>query len=299
MNFLIKIFEICIVAIFKKIFDKFEFSSKFSRFLIKIISWIFSVCVISSIATIFLLLAFNTYKGISYNSAETEVARKMKSMIKECFNEYSPNVKESTPNFMSWSRIQKQNGLYFLGFKEVYGDIEGNGVVTDILRMRLNPSIYNTVHPLDNITVKLFELLPEFTPIGILTNNIENIKKTNLINIIIPVSVANNIEKKLNIKTHDYNSDFKYFEYNPEFFTKTIIPNLGLKQNTGYRDTRLAVIWIIITKNNSNIIYTFSWSFTNQDKCKFPNGSIAKTQAIIDIAQYAKYEAREKLFNLI
>jgi hypothetical protein len=53
---------------------------------------------------------------------------------------------------------------------------------------------------------------------------------------------------------------------------------------------------MVVTKNNSNIIYGLSWSFTDEDKCKFPNGSIAKTQALTEVARYAKQEAREKLF---
>jgi len=141
MNFLIKIFEICIVAIIKKIFDKFEFSSKFVRYLIKIIAWVASVCVTAFAVIVFLLLTLNTYKGIAYNSAENEVSRKMKNMIIECFDKDNPNPRDSTPNFMTWTRIEDNKG-YNLQFLEVLGDIQGHGIVTDILRDRLNPAVY-------------------------------------------------------------------------------------------------------------------------------------------------------------
>ena len=301
MNFLIKIFEICIVAIIKKVFDKFEFSSKFTRYLIKIIAWVASVCVTALVVIVIVFLTLNTYKGIAYNSAENEVARKMKNMIIGCFDKYNPNPRDSTPNFMTWTRIEdNRNKAYNLQFLEVLGDIKGDGNITDILRDRLNPSVYNVQHPLDEPTVKLFDALPEFTPIGFLTNNIETIAKDNEMTIIVPKSVLHYIEEKIGVKTYDYNGNYVYFKYNPEFFTGTIIPNLGLQKNTGYQDTKLSIIWMVVTKNNSNIIYGLSWSFTDEDKCKFPNGSIAKTQALNEVARYAKHEAREKLFfNLI
>lgn len=296
MNFLIKIFEICIVTIIKKIFDKFEFSSKFTRYLIKIIAWILSVCLTAFIAVIFLLLTFNAYKSISVNSAEKEIARKMENAIIQCFSQEDANVKHSTPNFMTWSRIQQENGFYKLDFIEVLGDIDGSGVVTDILRKRLNPPMYNTKQDLDDETMKLFRSLPEFTPFGLLTSDVDGIRKNGKMNIIIPIAVSIDIESKLHIKTYEYNGEFRYFEYNPTFFTKRIIPNLGLKKNTGYQDTKLDIVWVIVTKSNSNVIYAFSWSFTNEDKCRVPNGSVAKTQTLIELAQYAKQEAREKLF---
>jgi hypothetical protein len=297
MNFLIKIFEICIVAIFKKIFDKFEFSSKFTRYLIKIIAWVASVCVTALVVIVIVFLTLNTYKGIAYNSAENEVARKMKNMIIGCFDKYNPNPRDSSPNFMTWTRIEdNHNKGYNLQFLEVLGDIRGDGNITDILRDRLNYSVYNVQHPLDEPTVKLFDSLPELTPIGFLTNHIETIAKDHEMTIIVPKSVLHYIEEKIGVKTYDYDGNYVYFKYNPEFFTETIIQNLGLQKNTGYQDTKLSIIWMVVTKNNSNIIYGLSWSFTDEDKCKFPNGSIAKTQALTEVARYAKQEAREKLF---
>lgn len=291
MNLLLKIIEICFLALFKKIFEKFEWSSKITRILIKKIGFIISVSIISFL--IFVFFSINTYQGISYITAETEIARRMNNMISQC----SIGMEALTPNFMTWSRIQKENGVYKLAFKEVRGDINGDGMVTDILRERLNPSVYNQIQQIDDATVKLFKTLPEFTPIGFLTGDVESIKKKGKMNIIIPIGISNDIERKLNIKTYEYNEDFKSFEYNPLFFTRGIIPNLGLKKNTGYQDTKLEVIWMVITKNNQDIIYGFSWSFTDEEKCRFPNGSIAKTQALIEIAEYAKYNAKDSIIK--
>ena len=293
LNFLYKIIEICFLALFKKIFEKFEWSSKVARVLIKIIAFILSVCIVSFIVIVFIMFFINSYKSISYITAETEVARKMDNMISQC----SIVKQESTPNFMSWSRIQRENGVYKLAFKEVRGDINGDGIITDILRMRLNASVYNQIQTLDIETVNLFTSLPEFTPIGFLTGDVESIKKNGKMNIIIPIGISNDVEKKLNIKTYEYNKDFKFFEYNPIFFTRGIVPNLALKKNTGYQDTKLEIIWMVIAKNNQDIIYGLSWSFTDEDKCKFPNGSIAKTQALIEIAEYAKYNAKDSILK--
>lgn len=291
LNFLYKIIEICFLAIFKKLFEKFEWSSKITRILIKKITF---VCIVSFISfAVFRFSSINSYQSIPYITAETEIARRMDNMISQCYI-----VKqESTPNFMSWSRIQRENGVYKLAFKEVRGDINGDGIITDILRMRLNASVYNQMQIIDNATVDLFKILPEFTPIGFLTGDVESIKKKGKMNIIIPIGISNDIENELKIKTYEYNEDFKYFEYNPIFFTKGIIPNLGLKEKTGYQDTKLEVIWMVITKNNQDIIYGFSWSFTDEDKCRFPNGSIAKTQALIEIAEYAKYNAKDSILK--
>lgn len=285
MNLLLKIIEICFLAVFKKLFEKFELSSKVTRILIKQITQILFICIISTL--VFLYFSRSSYQSIPYITAETEIARRMNNMISQC----------STPNFMTWSRIQKENGVYKLAFKEVRGDINGDGMVTDILRERLNPSVYNQIQQMDDATVKLFKILPEFTPIGFLTGDVESIKKKGKMNIIIPIAISNDIERKLNIKTYEYNEDFKSFEYNPIFFTRGIIPNLGLKEKTGYQDTKLEVIWMVITKNNQDIIYGFSWSFTDENKCRFPNGSIAKTQALIEIAEYAKYNAKDSIIK--
>ena len=291
MNLLLKIIEICFLAVFKKLFEKFELSSKVTRILIKNIISIISVAIISSI--VFYTCSINSYQSIPYITAETEIARRMNNMISQC----SIGMEALTPNFMTWSRIQKENGVYKLAFKEVRGDINGDGMVTDILRERLNPSVYNQIQQMDDATVKLFKILPEFTPIGFLTGDVESIKKKGKMNIIIPIAISNDIERKLNIKTYEYSEDFKSFEYNPLFFTRGIIPNLGLKKNTGYQDTKLEVIWMVITKNNQDIIYGFSWSFTDEEKCRFPNGSIAKTQALIEIAEYAKYNAKDSIIK--
>lgn len=293
LNFLYKIIEICFLAVFKKIFEKIEWSPKFARVLIKIIAFILSVCIVSFVVIVFIMFFVNTYQSIPYITAETEVARKMDNMILQC----ASGIEESTPNFMSWSRIEREDDVYKLAFKEVRGDINGDGVVTDILRMRLNASVYNQIQTLDSATVNLFKSLPEFTPIGFLTGDVESIKKRGKINIIIPIGISNEIENKLKIKTYEYNEDFKSFEYNPIFITRGIIPNLGLKKNTGYQDTKLGIIWMVITKNNEDIIYGFSWSFRDEEKCKFPNGSVAKTQALIEIAEYAKYNAKDSILK--
>ncbi len=295
--------ESFILSIFKKLFENIKFNKKFNRFFIKTIALILSICIVSLLSVVVLIYMVNTYKSISYDSSEYEVARRMKNMIEQCFDADNPKINESTPNFMSWSRIQSENGVYRIAFKEVLGDIDGNGIVTDILRVRLNPSIYNIARTMDEATVMLFQLLPEFTPIGFLMSDVESIKKNGKMNIIIPINISNDIEKKLNIRTYKYNEDFKSFQYNPIFFTRAIIPNLGLKKNTGYRDTKLEIIWMVVTKNHSNIIYGFSWSFASEDKCMFPNGSIAKTQALIEIAKYAEENASDNiitnLFNYI
>lgn len=300
-NILLKIFETLILAVFKKFFENIKFNAKVFRYIAKIIAFTLIIFTCSTLAFFMSIAVSNSVKSIAYHSAENEVSRKMKNMIIECFDKNNPNSGDTTPNFITWSRIDKSNKKqYNLQFLEVLGDIQGNGIVTDILRDRLNPSVYNVQHPLDEPTVKLFDVLPEFTPIGFLTNDIEAIAKDKEITIIVPKSVLHYIEEKIGVKTYDYNGNYVYFKYNPEFLTETIIPNLGLKKNTGYQDTKLSVIWMVITKNNSNIIYGFSWSFTNPDKCKFPNGSIAKTQALTEVARYAKQEVREKFFsNLI
>jgi hypothetical protein len=292
LNLLLKIIEICFLAVFKKLFEKFELSSKVTRILIKIIKVILLLCSIL-VGSILVFFYMNNYQSIPYITAETEIARRMDNMISQC----SIGMEALTPNFMTWSRIQKENGVYKLAFKEVRGDINGDGMVTDILRMRLNASVYNQIQQIDDATVKLFKTLPEFTPIGFLTGDVESIKKKGKMNIIIPIGISNDIERKLNIKTYEYNEDFKSFEYNPIFFTRGIIPNLGLKEKTGYQDTKLEVIWMVITKNNQDIIYGFSWSFTDENKCRFPNGSIAKTQALIEIAEYAKYNAKDSIIK--
>ena len=299
-NILLKIFETLIVAVFKKFFENINFNAKVLKYIAKITAFILTIFV-CSILTIFIIITISSsVKSIAYNSAENEVSRKMRNTIEQCFEQQESNSKQTTPNFMTWTRIEKNKKEYSLQFLEVLGDIEGRGVITDILRTRLNPSVYNIEHPLDEQTVKLFDVLPEFTPIGFLTNDIEAIAKDNEMTIIVPKSALNYIEEKIDVKTYAYNVDYVYFKYNPEFFTKTIIPNLGLKKNTGYQDTKLSLIWMVITKNNSNIIYGFSWSFTDENKCNYPNGSVAKTQALTEVARYAKQEVREKYFsNLI
>lgn len=299
-NILLKIFETLILAVFKKFFENIKFNAKVLRYIAKSFAFVLTIFVCAIFTFLMMIGVSSSVKSIAYNSAENEVSRKMRNTIEQCFDQQEFNSKQTTPNFMTWTRIEKNKKEYSLQFLEVLGDIQGNGVITDILRTRLNPSLYNIEHPLDNATVKLFDVLPEFTPIGFLTNDIEAIAKDNEITIIIPKSTLHYIEEEIGVKTYDYNGSYVYFKYNPEFFTKTIIPNLGLKKNTGYQDTKLSLIWMVITKNNANIIYGLSWSFTNQDKCKFPNGSIAKTQALTEVARYAKNEAREKLFfNLI
>lgn len=299
-NILLKIFETLILAVFKKFFENIKFNAKVLRYIAKSFVFVLTIFVCAIFTFLMMIGVSSSVKSIAYNSAENEVSRKMRNTIEQCFDQQEFNSKQTTPNFMTWTRIEKNKKEYSLQFLEVLGDIQGNGVITDILRTRLNPSLYNIEHPLDNATVKLFDVLPEFTPIGFLTNDIEAIAKDNEITIIIPKSTLHYIEEEIGVKTYDYNGSYVYFKYNPEFFTKTIIPNLGLKKNTGYQDTKLSLIWMVITKNNANIIYGLSWSFTNQDKCKFPNGSIAKTQALTEVARYAKNEAREKLFfNLI
>ena len=300
-NILLKIFETLIVAVFKKFFENIKFNAKVLKYIAKITAYILTIFVCAIFTFLIMISVSSSVKSIDYNSAENEVSRKMRNTIQQCFDQQEFNSKQTTPNFMTWTRIEKNNKQYSLQFLEVLGDIEGNGIITDILRTRLNPSVYNIEHPLDERTVKLFDVLPEFTPIGFLTNDIEVIAKDNEMTIIVPKSTLNYIEENIiGVKTYAYNTDYVYFKYNPEFFTKTIIPNLGLKKNTGYQDTKLSLIWMVIAKNNSNIIYGFSWSFTDENKCNYPNGSVAKTQALTEVARYAETNVREKYFsNLI
>lgn len=299
-NILLKIFETLIVAVFKKFFENIKFNAKVLRYIAKLFAFVLTIFVCAIFTSLMMIGISKSVKSIAYNSSENEVSRKMHNTIQQCYGQQGFNSKQTTPNFMTWTRIEKNKEEYSLQFLEVLGDIKGDGVIIDILRTRLNPSLYNVEHPLDDATVKLFDVLPELTPIGFLTNDIEAIAKDNEMTIIVPKSVLHYIEEKIDVKTYAYNADYVYFKYNPEFFTKTIIPNLGLQKNTGYQDTKLSLIWMVITKNNSNIIYGFSWSFTDENKCNYPNGSIAKTQSLNAIALYAKKNVREKYFsNLI
>ena len=167
-----KIFEVICAKIAEYIEKKVDINTRFFSVFLKFIFAILLLCIISSICFFCTILSINVYKSIRHDTAEKEVARKMNVSIVNC----SKGLKHGTPNFMSWSRIEKVHYGYQLSFKEVLGDINGNGVVTDILRMGLNPTIYNTPHNLDNNTITLFEILPELTPIGIIVESNEKLK---------------------------------------------------------------------------------------------------------------------------